>query len=36
MSLDSRNPAEAVSQMDTRWALDYRENESECIIKVTG
>ena len=36
MSLDSINPAEAPSQMDTQWALDYRDNESECIIRVTG
>ena len=36
MSLDSGNPAEAPSQTETRWALDYRNNESECIIKVTG
>ena len=36
MSLDSGNPAEAPSPMETLWALDYRDNESECIIKVTG
>ena len=34
MSLDSINPEVAPSQMDTRWALDYRDNESECIIQL--